>query len=196
MSDENPKATRGTQITVALIGAGAVILAAIIGLAASKGGSGGSPGVAAGTNSPSASSNTGSTSPVTPTPSSSVTLLWHHSVRFPYSTGLDLNDDQPNIVALGNSPDFSTATQANDLPGFQAWRGKSGTVAKPDPNFSECNDSFVSQAQEGLFDSRIGQSACFESQDGTRVAAVTVLSWDKQTWAMNADVTVWQATGS
>lgn len=193
MSSESPKTKQNTQIIAALIGAGAVIIAAIIGLAAAKGGSSGSSGAAPpSTNNLSASSDTGSTPPITPTPSSSVTLVWHHSVRFPYETGLDLNDDQPNIIEMGSSPDFDTGTQADHLPEFQLWRGKAGTVAKPDPTFSDCMNSFVSQAQEGLFSSKVNQSACFESQDGTRVAAVTVLSWDKQTWAMNADVTVWQ----
>lgn len=193
MSSDDPKASHNTQIVVALIGAGALIIAAIIGVVAAKGGSSGSSSAAPpSTSTPTTSTDTGSASPVTPTPSSSVTLVWHHSVRFPYETGLDLNDDQPNIVQLGSSPDFNTGTGADELPGFQLWRGKAGTVAKPDPTFSDCMNSFVSQAQEGVFNSKVNQSACFESQDGTRVAAVTVLSWDKQTWAMNADVTVWQ----
>lgn len=170
-----------------------MIIAAIIGVAAAKGGSSGSSGsVPPGTSTPSASSGTGSVSPTTPTPSSSVTLVWHHSVRFPYETGLDLNDNQPNVVDMVTSPDFSTGSDNNDLPGFGYQRGKAGTVAKADPTISDCMDSFVSQAQTGLFRIRVGESACFSSQDGTRIAAVTVLSWDKKTWAMYADVTVWQ----
>jgi hypothetical protein len=122
-----------------------------------------------------------------------VTLVWHHSVRFPYETGLDLNDNQPNIIQMGSNPDFTVGSNSNDTPGFTFYR-KAGTVAKADPTFRDCMDSFVTQAQDpgGDFNIRVGESACFESQDGTRVAAVTALSWDKQTWAMYADVTVWQ----
>jgi hypothetical protein len=197
MSSEDPKTTRNVQITAAFIGAGAVIIAAIIGLAASKGGSSGSSGGGP----PSASttvagSDTGSPSPTASAPSSSVTLVWQHSVRFPYETGLDLNDNQPTVVSVGSNPNFNTGTGTGDLPGFQLWQGKAGTVSNSDPTFSDCMNSFVSQAQEDVFPVRVGQSACFESQDGTRVAAVTVLSWDKSTWAMYADVKVWQTTGS
>jgi len=194
MSSEGPQNTHNTQIIAALIGAGAVIIAAIIGLAAASGRSSGSSGAAPpSTSAPSAGSDTGSTSSIPPTTSSSVTLVWRHSVRFPYETGLDLNDNQPNIVQMVNNPDFVTGSANNDTPGFGFFQ-KAGTIAKPDPTFSDCMDSFVSQAQaQGqLFNIRVGESACFESQDGTRVAAVTVLSWDKQTWTMYADVTVWQ----
>ena len=86
-----------------------------------------------------------------------------------------------------NNPDFTTGSANSDTPGF-SFVQKAGTLAKPYPTFCDCTDSFVSEAQEDQFNIQVGQSACFESQDGSRVAAVTVLSWDKQNWVMYADV--------
>jgi hypothetical protein len=63
-----------------------------------------------------------------------VAVVWRHNVRFPSETGLDLRDDQPNIVQMVSIPDFETAS--------------------------------------------------------------AVLSWDRQSSSMNADVTVWQAAGA
>jgi len=201
MPSEDSKATRNT-----LIGAGATILAALIGLVAAKAGSGdgsqgssggGSPTpstvVTAPASTPASAQATGgdTASSITPAPSGSVALVWHHNVRFPSETGLDLRDNQPVIVSVVNIPDFETAAYS---PGFVPDGARAaGTVAKSNPTFGDCTDSFISQSQTSTFDVQVGQSACFQSQDGTRVAAVTVLSWDRQTSSMNADVTVWQA---
>jgi len=201
MPSEDSKATRNT-----LIGAGATILAALIGLVAAKAGSGdgsqgssggGSPTpstvVTAPASTPASAQATGgdTASSITPAPSGSVALVWHHNVRFPSETGLDLRDNQPVIVSIVNIPDFETAAYS---PGFVPDGARAaGTVAKSNPTFGDCTDSFISQSQTSTFDVQVGQSACFQSRDGTRVAAVTVLSWDRQTSSMNADVTVWQA---
>jgi len=201
MPSEDSKATRNT-----LIGAGATILAALIGLIAAKAGSGdGSNGSSAGgsptpstvvtapASTPASAQGTGgdTASSTAPAPSGSVALVWHHNVRFPSETGLDLRDNQPVIVSIVNIPDFETAAYS---PGFVPDGAKAaGTVAKSNPTFGDCTDSFISQSQTSTFDVQVGQSACFQSRDGTRVAAVTVLSWDRQTSSMNADVTVWQA---
>jgi hypothetical protein len=92
-------------------------------------------------------------------------------------------------------PDFETA--GSDFPGFLPDGSRAaGAVPKANPTFNDCMDSFISQSQTGIFEVQIGQSACFQSRDGTRVAAVTVRSWDRQTSSMNADVTVWQTPGS
>jgi hypothetical protein len=205
MSSEDSKTTRNTLITVAWIGFGGTVLAALIGLIATRGGSGGS----SGGESPTASSPLSvpastpatngvpvSPSSIAPAPSGSVTVVWHHKVRFPSETGLDLNDDQPNIVDISRTPDFGTVPES-DFPRFNLDGGRAASViAKPDPTFNDCQDSFISQGQTGFFEVRVGQTACFQSGDGTRIAAVTVLSWDKQLWSLDADVTVWQATGS
>ena len=201
MPSEDSKATRNT-----LIGAGATILAALIGLVAAKAGSGdgsqgssggGSPTpstvVTAPASTPASAQATGgdTASSITPAPSGSVALVWHHNVRFPSETGLDLRDNQPVIVSIVNIPDFETAAYS---PGFVPDGARAaGTVAKSNPTFGDCTDPFISQSQTSTFDVQVGQSACFQSRDGTRVAAVTVLSWDRQTSSMNADVTVWQA---
>lgn len=201
MPSEDSKATRNT-----LIGAGATILAALIGLVAAKAGSAdGPPGSSAGgsptpstvvttpVSTPASAQATGgdTASPTAPAPSGSVALVWHHNVRFPSETGLDLRDNQPVIVSIVDIPDFETAAYS---PGFVPDGARAaGTVAKSNPTFGDCTDSFISQSQTSTFDVQVGQSACFQSRDGTRVAAVTVLSWDRQTSTMNADVTVWQA---
>jgi hypothetical protein len=125
-----------------------------------------------------------------------VAVVWRHNVRFPSETGLDLSDDQPNIVQIVSTPDFETVPES-DFPRFTLDGGRAASaVPKPDATFNDCQDSFISQGQTGIFEIRVGQTACFQSRDGTRVAAVTVLSWDKQSWSLDADVTVWQATGS
>ena len=181
-----------------LTGGLATIIAAIIAVSvthASSGTSSSSSGTSSSSPGPSSSSPGPSNSSPGPTPSSPVALVWHHNVRFPYETGLDLNDNQPNVQSMVNS-DFNTANFGdNTIPAFSLWRGKAGTVSKPDPTFSDCMNSFVSQAQGDSILSRVGQSVCFESQDGTRVAAVTVLAWNNNTWAMYADVKVWQTNG-
>jgi hypothetical protein len=123
-----------------------------------------------------------------------VAVVWHHRVRFPSETGLDLRDNKPNIVGITDIPDFETGAYS---PGFLLDGGRTaGTVAKSNPTFSDCTDSFISQSQTSSFDVQVGQSACFQSRDGTRVAAVTVLAWDRQSYSMDADVTVWQAPAS
>lgn len=206
MPSEDSKATRNT-----LIGAGATILAALIGLIAAKAGSGdGSNGSSAGgsptpstvvtapASTPATAQPTGgdSVSPSSIAPAGSATLVWRHNVRFPSETGLDLRDNQPVIVPVVNIPDFETAPDDSGSPGFLLDGGKAaGTVAKPNPTLSDCMDSFISQSQTGIFEVQVGQSACFQSRDGTRVAVVTVSSWDRLTSTMNADVTVWQAPG-
>ena len=195
MSSEG-QITRSTQITVALIGAGGLIIAALIGLAVHQSGSD-KPPSGRPSNAGTATSNTASPSPnpTASTPSSSVTLVWHHRVRFPYGTGLHLNNDQPKVQPAAGA-DFSTANYGdNTIPAFSLQLGQAGIVSKPSPSFSECMNSFVSEAQGNSILTRVGQSVCFESQDGTRIAAVTVLAWDQNTWAMYADVTVWQVTG-
>jgi len=204
MPSEDSKATRNT-----LIGAGATILAALIGLIAAKAGSadgshgssaGGSPTpstvVTAPASTPATAQPAGgdTASSTAPAPPGSATLVWRHNVRFPSETGLDLRDNQPVIVPVVNIPDFETAPDDSGSPGFLLDGGKvAGTVAKPNPTLSDCMDSFISQSQTGIFEVQIGQSACFQSRDGTRVAVVTVSSWDRLTSTMNADVTVWQA---
>jgi len=206
MPSEDSKATRNT-----LIGAGATILAALIGLIAAKAGSGdgsngssadGSPTpstvVTAPASTPATTQPTGgdsvSPSSIAPAPPGSATLVWRHNVRFPSETGLDLRDNQPVIVPVVNIPDFETAPDNSGSPGFLLDGGKAaGTVSNPNPTLGDCMDSFISQSQTGIFEVQIGQSACFQSRDGTRVAVVTVSSWDRVTSTMNADVTVWQA---
>lgn len=208
MSSEDSKSTRNTTITVALIGAGATVLAALIGLIASKGGSqgtsaGGSPTASTSVSAPASTpasapatgGDTASPASIAPGPSGSVAVVWRHNVRFPSETGLDLRDNQPNIVQMVSIPDFETA--GTDFPGFIPDGSRAaGTVPKANPTFSDCINSFISQSQTSTFEVQVGQSACFQSRDGTRVAAVTVLFWDRQSSSMNADVTVWRTPGS
>src|SRR6185437_15384226 len=155
MSSDDSKSTSTTTITVALIGAGATILAAVIGVIAAKGGSsGGSNGSSAGgspttstlvstpASTPASSLATGgdTASPSTnaSAPPGSVALVWHHKVRFPSETGLDLRDNQPAIVQIVNIPDFET-TPYNS--GFVLDGGRvAGSVPKSNPTLSDCMD--------------------------------------------------------
>lgn len=195
MSNEHQKSESKTQITVALIGAAALIIAAFIGLAVHQGGSGrSSGGGSASSTTPSGKTikRSSSTPMPSPTPSGSVSLVWQHRIRFPYETGLHLSDNQPNVLGMV-SADFATANYGDiSIPAFSLQVGKAGTVSKPYPTFNECVNSFVSEAQGESVSTQVGQSVCFESDDGSRVAAVTVLAWDKNSFAMRAYAKVWR----
>ena len=128
MSSEDSKAARNTN-TGAWIGAGATVLAAIIaaviGVVASRGGSGTSSGGGPPTASspasfpastPATSGDTASPSSIAPAPSGSAAVVWRHNVRFPSETGLDLSDDQPNIVQVVSIPDFETVPESDFSP--------------------------------------------------------------------------------
>jgi hypothetical protein len=128
-----------------------------------------------------------------PSPSPGGQVLWQREkMHFPSGSGLELEADSPKIDA-GSDIDFS-AEVANErnTPQFRLYNGAvAGLVRKASPSLAECQEALISEAVGDQPIARKGQSLCVQSESGRRLAALTVLSYDPESYERDMAVTVW-----
>lgn len=126
----------------------------------------------------------------TPTGATAPEELWRGAVKFPIGTGLDLADGEARVRPEAEAREFVIAAGSlagNVVPVFYHV-GRVGKVEKRAVTWSDCHNALT--WQPGAVYGRVNDSVCFESQDGSRLAAVSVLRWDRDSWA--TEVRIWQ----